>query len=142
MWNTTNLSVKLFKPELSHRAKPLILAIDDDISIRMLLQKILGAFYTVEATPDVVGAFAWLADGNMPDLIICDVNLPGMGGIEFLANMRRSGLYRNVPVIMLSGMPQEEAAKASVAQGANAYFEKPFDPVSLLATVSQYFAVK
>jgi CheY-like chemotaxis protein len=132
--------MKLFPPQLNPQAKPVILTIDDDASIRLLLQKILGASYSVEAKPDAVSAFAWLAEGNMPDLIICDVNLPGVTGVQFLANMSSSGLYRDVPVIMLSSLSQDEAGLANLAQGARAYFEKPFDPVALLATVSQIFA--
>jgi two-component system, chemotaxis family, chemotaxis protein CheY len=132
--------MKLFSPELNPQAKPLILTVDDDPAIRLLLQKILGSAYTVEPKQDVAAAFAWLAEGNMPDLIICDINLPGMNGSQFLANIRRSGLYRDVPMIMLSSMTHAEAGKEILAQGARAYLEKPFDPVSLLATVSQVFA--
>ncbi|MCU0448310.1 MAG: response regulator [Bernardetiaceae bacterium] len=117
-----------------------MLVVDDDASIRLLLGKILSPKFQVVALTDAVGAFSWMSEGNMPDLVICDLNMPDFNGMEFLANMKKSGLYREVPVIMLSSFSQEEAAAKCLEQGAFAYFEKPFDPIAVRETVEKIFA--
>jgi DNA-binding NtrC family response regulator len=118
---------------------PLILVIDDDKSIRLLLERILSDKFSVKSFGDVIHAMAWLDEGNIPQVIICDISMPYISGVEFMLNIHSSGIYSNVPVIMLSSYSQEEAGKKCLELGAYAYFEKPFDPQELLQTVNGIF---
>lgn len=118
---------------------PLILVMDDDKSIRFLLERILADNFSVKSFGDVIHATAWLDEGNIPQVIICDINMPYISGIEFMLNIHSSGIYSNVPVIMLSSYSQEEAGRKCIELGAYAYFEKPFDPQELLQAVNGIF---
>ena len=75
-------------------------------------------------------ATAWLAKSDRPDLIISDINMPMIDGITFVKMMSQSGLYRDIPIIILSGH-QEEQVKNDVSLYMNviAWIDKPFDPL-------------
>jgi DNA-binding NtrC family response regulator len=118
---------------------PLILIIDDDKAIRFLLERIFADKFCVKSFGDVIHATAWLDEGNIPHVIICDINMPYISGIEFMLNIHSSGIYGNVPIIMLSSFSQEEAGRKCIEMGAYAYFEKPFDPQELLQVVHKIF---
>ncbi|WP_448518589.1 response regulator [Rhodoflexus sp.] len=118
---------------------PIILIIDDDHAIRFLLERILTGKFTVKSFADVISATAWLDEGNTPQMIICDINMPYISGIEFMINLHSSGIYGNTPVIMLSSYSQAAAEKKCLELGAYAYFEKPFDPAELQQVIDRFF---
>lgn len=118
---------------------PLILVVDDDKAIRFLLEGILSERFRVVSFGDVVQANAWLDEGHIPQLIICDINMPYINGIEFMLSIRSSGIYEHIPVIMLSAYNRHEAEQKCLQLGASAYFEKPFDPHELLQTIEEVF---
>ena len=80
-----------------------ILVIDDEKSIRLLLQNFLSKNYEIECKSDGIDALEWLEE-NLPDLIICDIQMPNMDGYLFLEKVRQRGFTKHTPVIMLSGM--------------------------------------
>jgi CheY-like chemotaxis protein len=82
-------------------------------------------------------AMAWLSKGNMPSLILCDYELPVVSGLEFVQNLRRSGAYSQIPLIMLSGMTDKKIIGDCLAAGANDYLQKPFDPPQLVAVITK-----
>jgi DNA-binding response OmpR family regulator len=71
-----------------------------------------------------------------PDIVISDVSMPGMNGLELVALMRREPLHRNIPVILLSGKITEHDVQRGKNAGANAYLQKPFDADELVKSVS------
>jgi CheY-like chemotaxis protein len=87
-------------------------------------------------------ACAWLSEGNQVDLIISDINMPHMDGIELLENFKVSGLYKTIPVIILSGVSDSHIKRKCEGLGALAYLVKPFDPGKLLREVSYPFESK
>ena len=78
-----------------------ILLIDDEPSIRLLLNNFLGGKFRIISKANGLDALEWL-EGNLPDLIICDLQMPEMDGYEFLERLRQRGFTKHTPVIMLS----------------------------------------
>ena len=109
-----------------------ILVVDDERTIRMLLENYLGQTYDVTAKSDGLDALNWLNTGNIPDLIIADINMPRMDGFEFVENLRASGYFKEIPVIMLSTSESSTEKVRFLRLGANDYMVKPFNPEELL----------
>jgi DNA-binding response OmpR family regulator len=78
-------------------------------------------------------------DGQGPayDLVLLDVKVPGLGGFELLEELRSRPAWKDVPVVMLTGMGRESDVVRAFALGANDYVLKPFSPVELLARVNR-----
>src|SRR6188768_940756 len=112
-----------------------VFVIEDDVPLCWLLEKILKNKYEVSIMNDGMEAWSWLSDGNIPDLIISDLKMPSLDGLELLENLSNSGLFRNIPVIMLSGL--EESKEQCLAMGAFAYLVKPFEPQKFLSEVNR-----
>lgn len=117
--------------------KKQILAVDDDSSIRELLEFLLRSDYDVITKKDGMEAMIWLSEGNIPDLIITDVDMPRLNGYEFFKNVRRSGFYRDVPIMVLSGLENSKLIITCLQQGADDYILKPFNPESLYAKIQR-----
>lgn len=111
-----------------------ILVVDDDRDIRDLIAiKLESAGLEVETRPDgAQGLDAGLAGGW--DLIVLDVMMPGMSGIDVLRALRDRG--DQTPVILLTARGQEKDIEAGFAAGADQYVTKPFSPRALLARIT------
>ena len=108
-----------------------ILTIEDDLSVRMLLEYLLRSDYQVKTQKDGIEGMLWLDNGHMPDLILLDTEMPRLNGHEFLKNIRKSGYYRDIPVIMLVGAENSESIINFLHHGANDVLMKPFNPRDL-----------
>jgi len=117
--------------------KKQILAVDDDSSIRELLEFLLRNNYHVITKKDGMEAMMWLSEGNIPDLIITDIDMPRLNGYEFFKNVRRSGFYRDIPIMVISGLENSKFIITCLQQGADDYILKPFNPESLYAKVER-----
>ncbi len=111
--------------------KKTILVIDDEMSIRMLLENFLSKTYTVVTRNDGQEGLKYLEDGNMPDLIVADIQMPNLDGYDFLKNIRSSGFFKNIPIIMLSGIESSAERVKCLKLGADDYIVKPFNPEEL-----------
>lgn len=112
-----------------------VLVIEDDLPLCWLLEKILGRSYRVMVFSNSFEAWYWLKEGNAPDLIISDIKMPGMDGLELLENLRLSGLFRGIPVMILSGHEDSSFERKALDLGAIAYIHKPFQPTHLIEIV-------
>lgn len=112
-----------------------VLVIEDDEPLCWLLEKILRGKYEVVVMNDGMEAWSWLTDGNGCDLIISDIKMPSLDGMELLENLSNSGLFRNIPVIILSGY--DDLRKQCLELGAFTYLVKPFEPRQLLDEVDR-----
>ena len=81
--------------------KKKILVVDDEKSICLLLENFLSQDYDVIAISNGNDALLWL-EGNLPDLIISDIQMPDIHGYAFLAKVRQRGFTKHTPFIMLS----------------------------------------
>ena len=119
-----------------------ILVVEDDPSMRWLLKNLLRNKYEVVTKNNGLEAFSWLSVQNTPDLIISDIKMPIMDGFELLENLSISGLYKNIPIIMLTGFDQLETSKRCMNHGACSYIVKPFKPRELLEKIDFPFVSK
>lgn len=117
--------------------KKKILAIDDSKAIRFLLQTVLGKEHQVVTAPDGCTAMYWLSKRNIPDLIICDAQLPDMKDWELISELSTSILYRDIPLMVISSLDKMETKMKCEQFGIAEYFMKPFNPVQLLETVNR-----
>jgi len=108
-----------------------LVIIDDSITMRTFLTKFLEKVYEVEAFETADLALEWFKSGNRTDIIICDLNLPGMGGTDFISYYR-SLINDQVPIIVLSGAKELETRLECMELGANDFIKKPFLPKELL----------
>lgn len=112
-----------------------ILAIDDSKAIRFLLQTVLGKDYQVVTAPDACSAMFWLSKKELPDLIITDPQLTDMQDWELIGELTSSGIYRDIPLIVLSSLDKNTTAAKCLKYGIADYFIKPFNPLELTETV-------
>jgi CheY-like chemotaxis protein len=108
-----------------------ILVVDDDASVREMVGRVLaGEGYSVCIAADGEGALA-AVDREQPDLVLLDLNLPGMTGWEVLDALRKR--KPNLPTIVITARPNQAALAG--ARGASRLFEKPLDFPILLRSL-------
>ncbi len=111
--------------------------VEDDAGVRGELQALLNAatgFHCLAAYPDAETALAWLP-GHPPDLVLVDVNLPGLSGIECVHQLKE--VCPTLPMVMLTIHDDRENFLAAVAAGANAYLLKRSPRVKLLEALRE-----
>lgn len=113
-----------------------ILVVEDDKPLSWLISKILSEKFRIVSFNNSVDAWYWMTEGNTPDMVITDINMAVIDGLEFLENIKSSSLFKHLPVAVLSGNPDPEKRKQSLKLGATAYIEKPFEPKSLLQQIN------
>jgi two-component system, chemotaxis family, chemotaxis protein CheY len=120
--------------------KKQILAIDDSKAIRFLLQTVLGKEFHIVSVPDGYSAMYFLTHRSHPDMIIVDPQLPDMENWELVHQLSSSGLYGDIPVVVLSGLDVKETAEKCKEYGIAKYYMKPFNPVELLQDINSVMA--
>jgi CheY-like chemotaxis protein len=109
-----------------------IACVEDDLDIQAIIELALTDFGGFEVTlyPDGPTALARLNDAG-PQLIILDMMMPGMNGLEVLAHIRDDDALKDIPVVFMTAKAQAHEIDEYHAAGAQATILKPFDPVSL-----------
>ena len=117
-----------------------ILAVDDDERIRRLAQMILQrAGYRVTTANDGREALDRIAQ-ERPDLVLLDITMPHMDGIECLRRLRADPETARLPVILLTARAQDEDILEGTRSGADQYLLKPFNPVEIVEIVKSTLA--
>ncbi|HMG92969.1 MAG TPA: response regulator [Chryseolinea sp.] len=114
-----------------------VLLIEDDALLCWLLEKILKNKYDVTVMNDGKTAWEWLSKDNIPDLIVSDLKMPSLGGIELLENLNSHDTLKTIPVIIHSGFEDSGKRKKCLELGAFAYLVKPFEPEYLVSEVER-----
>lgn len=115
-----------------------ILVVDDSKSIRSLIDFSLSDFETIEITEAENGKVALeLTEDNIFDLIITDVNMPEMGGIEFTTRCRKENSV-TCPILILTTEDEDHMKRKGKSAGANGWIVKPFAPESLVETMRKF----
>ncbi|MFW6324737.1 MAG: response regulator [Desulfovibrionales bacterium] len=111
-----------------------IMTVDDSSSVRQMVSFTLrdAGYEVVEAT-DGKDALGKLQNGI--GMIITDLNMPNMDGIELIRQVRANGSYKFIPIIMLTTESQDEKKKEGKSAGATGWIVKPFKPEQLLGVV-------
>lgn len=123
---------------MTHKNK--ILIIEDHDSIRMLLSNFLSKDFDVVTKTDGFEGLAWLSSGNIPDFIILDYDMPRINGLEFLENIRRSGFFQHIPVILVTAEEDEGLKNECKEFGITDYLIKPFNPIKLREKIQKVLA--
>ena len=112
-----------------------VLVIDDEAPIRVNLRRILLLEgYSVTEAPDGAAGIECIRH-SVPDLVICDLMMPGVGGYGVLEFLRTDPALAKLPFVMLTASAEQEEAETSIARGASAYLTKPFSVTALLDAV-------
>lgn len=124
------------KPQLPDGNKPLIMIVDDETEIRVLLKDILSPYYELIEATDGLAAIELLKH-NRPELIISDILMPTMSGVELLAEIKNSRLTSHIPVVFLSSKSTIDEQIANYERGLEFFIAKPFNTKYLLSVVSR-----
>jgi diguanylate cyclase (GGDEF)-like protein len=118
--------------------RPKVLIADDDHNLRELLVEIFpkNKFEVYQA---IDGNETWETVKNLrPDIVILDIMMPGIDGIEVCRLMRENAGTRNIPVIMITAKTQIKDKLVGMESGADDYVTKPFDPIELQARIEMH----
>jgi two-component system chemotaxis response regulator CheY len=115
-----------------------ILIIDDSASVRRQVSGVLGpaGFLVLEAADGIDGAERIRKDAELA-LVICDVNMPRMNGLDMLESLKLEIAERHLPVVMLTTEGQPEAMARAKKSGAKGWIVKPFKEHLLLGAVQK-----
>ena len=113
-----------------------VLLVDDDAGLRALLRTTFDVFELDVAEADGAAEARRLIEEDPPDVVILDVLMPGMDGIEFCRELKANRETRDIGVVLLTGTEGGSRVAADAA-GADAYVPKPFSPLELLAVVER-----
>lgn len=111
--------------------KKTLLALDDEISILKILDFYFGKSFNVVAKKNGKEALDWMQQGVIPDVIVADINMPELDGIEFIKQIRSSGFFKEIPLVILSGNGESSEKIKCLKAGADDYIIKPFNPEEL-----------
>jgi two-component system response regulator FixJ len=117
---------------------PIVYLIDDQDSVRFALGEMLRVYgFTVESYASAQDFLAEL-DRGRPGCVVADVRMPGMDGIELVAELRRRKVI--LPVVLISGHADVPMAVAAIKTGAEDFIEKPVDDAQLVAAINRGMA--
>ena len=115
-----------------------IMLVDDSATILLTISSILGkAGYEVEKAADAEDALKKFDAGVKIDLLITDLNMPGMNGIELIRAVRQLPAYKFVPILFLTTESQQSKRQEAKAAGASGWIVKPATADELLDTIKR-----
>lgn len=129
-------------PPASPAMRPTILVVDDSKAVRLIAQKVLSDFdcEMSEATNGFTALFAM--ERALPDLIVLDVSMPTMDGLEMLTLLQSKPKLKVIPVIMLTSPADHRILDQIAALGVSGIVTKPFTPAALLEKIRHVLKLK
>ena len=115
-----------------------ILAADDEEINRDIIEEILEDDYEINCVNDGTECLNSIAQ-RIPDLLLLDVGMPGLDGLEVCKQLRAEEKTKDLPIFLLSGYAAKENISVGLEAGANRYISKPFTPAELLDAISEEF---
>ena len=126
----------------ARRSTTRVLVVDDEPAVAEVLRRLLvKEGYSVDVCNDGQEALNAMSDVR-PHLVLCDVNMPGLTGIEVCRRLKQDPTYRLTPVVMVTGQAQREARLEGLEAGADDFLAKPVDPQELLIRVRSLVRIK
>ena len=119
--------------------RPQVLVIDDNRDIRAMLSELLSGDYRVRTAPGGVEGLE-IASRDVPDLIVCDVMMPDMDGLECCRRLKSDISTSHIPVLMLTACAMDEQRVEGYDVGADGYVSKPFSSAVLQARIRNLIA--
>ncbi len=112
-----------------------ILVVEDDVYMQTILNEYLNTMFDVDICQNGIEALSFFQDGNIPDLVISDLNVPKLNGLELIAQIKASDFFKSIPIMILSGEESSEMRIKCLDAGADDYVVKPFNPRELEARI-------
>ncbi|MFI6867129.1 ATP-binding protein [Nocardia sp. NPDC050406] len=106
-------------------AKPIVVVVEDNVDLNNLVRESLSCRYRVVCALDGRTGLE-LARAHRPDLVVCDIMMPGLSGLELLREIRADPELANTPVLVVSARADENSRLTLLRAGANDYLPKPF----------------
>jgi DNA-binding response OmpR family regulator len=128
-------------PAESERVRRILVVDDEPHSGRIIQFTLEQGPYDVLMSFDGIAALEILRRDDPIDLVLLDIMLPRLGGLELLAQLRRIPHRRDTPVIMLTAKGNETDRTQAEARGADDFVVKPFSPKRLFARINEIFGV-
>jgi two-component system chemotaxis response regulator CheY len=118
-----------------------ILVVDDSMTVRQQVGAVLGqaGYEVLEASDGVEGAEQIAADASIA-MVVCDVNMPRMNGLDMVEKVKADPAKASLPIIMLTTEGNPQLIQQAKGAGAKGWILKPFKPDQLLATVEKLTA--
>lgn len=116
-----------------------LLIVDDKEEFRRLMKLFLSKKYDVELFENGMQALAFMQKGNLPDLIVSDLMMPELDGKTLLEQLKSSGVFKHIPVIILSSIDKSSERVELIKSGASDYLIKPFNPEELSIRIENQF---
>ncbi len=110
---------------------------EDDIELTLRALERNNVCNRVVVARDGVEALERLSEGDLPQLVLLDLNMPRLGGVEVLRRIRAEARTRMVPVVILTSSREESDLVRGYREGANSYIQKPVDFEQFLEAVRQ-----
>jgi two-component system cell cycle response regulator DivK len=122
--------------------QPIILYIEDNAENRLLVKRVLEVegFTVVEAESGIAGLKQ--AETLKPDLILMDINLPGIDGYELTQRLKQMPHLARVPVVAMTANVMKGDREKTLAAGCDGYIQKPIDVDQLPAQISRYIQAR
>ncbi|MDD2583821.1 MAG: response regulator [Bacteroidales bacterium] len=111
--------------------KKKVLLVDDKPTIAKVIQVHISETFDCIYFEDPIKAIAWLQEGNIPDLILSDIYMPNMSGVDFLDYIKKNDLFKSIPFVILSSEDSTSQKIELLEKGADDYISKPFNPMEL-----------
>lgn len=112
-----------------------VLIVEDDVFMQAVLSEFLKKIYKIEVCTNGLDALSYLQEGTLPDLIILDLNVPELSGMDLMAQLKASEFFKAIPVMILSGEESSEMRIKCLDAGADDYVVKPFNPREVEARI-------
>jgi CheY-like chemotaxis protein len=115
--------------------KPIVLVVEDNVDNMITVKAILADDFTILEAADGAGAVA-VAEKYMPNLILMDISLPGIDGIEAFKQIRKNRELENIPIVALTASALISDRETILAYGFDDYLAKPIDEKSFFETIN------
>ncbi|RPD45044.1 helix-turn-helix domain-containing protein [Hymenobacter sediminis] len=135
----SDLGSEMEEPTADGARETLVLVIEDNAEVNDFLARKLRADFRVQSAHDGHTGFRMATD-LIPDLIVCDVMMPGLSGLEVVTQLRSDWRTSHIPVVMLTARNAPEQQVEGVQAGADLYLTKPFNPTFLLESIRTLLA--
>jgi len=118
-----------------------IIVVDDNASYLFIVRNLLKSFYDVYPAPSGRKLFS-LMERFIPDMILLDINMPGMSGYEVIKTMKENPRFKDIPVVFFTARDDEDSAVEGLNLGAVDYVTKPFSGPLLLRRISNLLLIE
>lgn len=118
---------------------PRILVVEDEVHIQRLIKLVLEKHkFEVDTASSGEEALQRLKTEARPDMILLDILMPGVDGLSVLRTLKTTAEFKDIPVVMLTALAQENVVLQGIKLGAKDYIRKPFHPTELVKRLAKH----